>query len=63
MAGATSLVQRYEYRRRTLLIEFDLQAPSLARTMGLQPSPGLTDVVGGSASIESASSGTTTGWA
>src|SRR5579871_381342 len=35
VAAATALVQRYEYGRKVLLVELDLDAPSIGKTMGL----------------------------
>ena len=51
VALATALVQRYEYGRTTLLVELDLQAPSLAKTMDLKTGPGVTDFIRGDAWI------------
>jgi Mrp family chromosome partitioning ATPase len=51
VALATALIQRYEYGRTTLLVELDLQAPSLAKTMDLNTGPGVTDFIRGDAWI------------
>ena len=51
VAAATALVQRYEYGRKALLVELDLDAPSIAKTMGLSSGPGIADYLRGDAWI------------
>jgi Mrp family chromosome partitioning ATPase len=51
VAAAAALVQRYEYRRKVLLVELDLDASSIAKTMGLNEEPGIADYLRGHAWI------------
>jgi Mrp family chromosome partitioning ATPase len=51
VASAFALVQRHLHGRRTLLVELDLARPSLARALGLQPGPGVAEVLRGQAPL------------
>ena len=52
IAAAFAVVQRCSYGRRTVLVELDLERPSLAGTLGLFPGPGVAEVLRGEASID-----------
>jgi Mrp family chromosome partitioning ATPase len=47
-----AIVQREDYDRRVILIDLDLETPSLAGRLGLAPWPGVCEVIGGEASVE-----------
>ena len=50
VAIAMALVQQQDYDRRALLLELDLEHPSIARRLGLRMQPGLAELVRGDAS-------------
>ena len=52
LAVAFAVVQRKDYGRRSLLVEMDFDHPGLARRLGLDAAPGLSEVVRGEASLE-----------
>jgi len=52
MAAGVAAVQRFEYGRKTVLVEFDLQNPSLSRRLGLAPRPGVAELTRGDARID-----------
>lgn len=49
-----ALTMAQEYGQRVVLVEGDLRRPTLAQQFGLQPGPGVVDVLVGAASLESA---------
>jgi Mrp family chromosome partitioning ATPase len=51
VAAGLALAQRNVFRRRTVLVELDAIAPSLAATLGVPAGPGLADAVRGEASV------------
>jgi Mrp family chromosome partitioning ATPase len=53
VAVAMAAVQRYEYDRRTILLELDLDKPSAASRLSVAPSPGVSEFVGEGVEIES----------
>lgn len=54
VASALALVQLEDYRRRVVLVEMDLERPSLADKLGLDNWPGIVEVANGQASVEEA---------
>lgn len=51
---ATALVQRYSYGRSVILVELDLEQPSLAARLDLSEGPGVAEVLRGEASLQEA---------
>jgi Mrp family chromosome partitioning ATPase len=49
---AMSLAQSFRYGRTTVLVEADLEKPSLAKTLGAKAGPGLADVLRGHADLD-----------
>lgn len=47
LAAGTTLVLREDTDRRTVLVELDLERPSLAATLGLARQPGVSEVLAG----------------
>jgi len=54
VAIAMAYVQAREYRRPTLLIDADIDAPSLAGRFGLPPGPGLAELLAGLVPVDAA---------
>ncbi len=54
VAIAMAYVQAREYRRPTLLVDADLDTPSLADRFGLPPSPGLAELLAGLVPVDAA---------
>jgi Mrp family chromosome partitioning ATPase len=52
VAAGFAVVERCSYGRRTILLELDLERPSLAATLGLRTGPGVAEIVRGEASID-----------
>lgn len=50
---AMGLAQSFRYGRTTVLVEADLEKPSLAKTLGAKAGPGLADVLRGHAELDS----------
>jgi Mrp family chromosome partitioning ATPase len=53
IATAAAVVQASSYGRKTILVEFDFEKPSLASRLGLATTPGLADSLSGSAPLAS----------
>jgi Mrp family chromosome partitioning ATPase len=53
VARAMACIQEEDYRRRVVLLELDLGRPTLARSLGASPSPGILEFAKGSASLDS----------
>lgn len=51
IAMALALVQAYDYRRGVILVEMDLENPSIADRFGLHTRPGVMELAEGQASI------------
>jgi Mrp family chromosome partitioning ATPase len=45
IAAGLALTHAYEYRRRTILVDLDLERPSLAERFGLQEAPGVAELL------------------
>lgn len=54
IAAAMALAQARDYGRPTLLLDADLDGPSLATRFGVNSAPGVAEVVRGQASVDSA---------
>jgi polysaccharide biosynthesis transport protein len=54
IAAALALVQLEDYRRRVVLVEMDLERPSIADQLGLDGWPGLVELASGQASLQEA---------
>lgn len=54
VALGVALVSRTDYARPTVLLELDLEAPSLAERLGLPSGPGLAEVLRGEVTLEDA---------
>jgi polysaccharide biosynthesis transport protein len=54
VAAALALVQLEDYRRRVVLVEMDLERPSMADQLGLDGWPGLVELASGQASLQEA---------
>jgi Mrp family chromosome partitioning ATPase len=52
LATAAAVVQQARFGRKTVLVEFDFEKPSLAEQLGLSQSPGVAEVLSGQASLE-----------
>ena len=50
---AMGLAQSFRYGRTTVLVEADLEKPSLAKTLGAKVGPGLADVLRGHEELDS----------
>jgi len=53
IALGMALVQSQERGRRTILLEMDLESPSLAERVGITGAPGVAELVGGGRSLDS----------
>jgi len=51
VALGAAAVQRNEYRRATLLLELDLEQPTLAEALDAAPTPGVSEFLRGAASL------------
>ena len=54
VAIAMAIAQQHDFGRRTALLELDLDRPSLARRLGLDPTPGLAELIRGTVSLADA---------
>jgi Mrp family chromosome partitioning ATPase len=52
VAIAMAMIQRQDYSRRTLLLEMDFDNPTLARQLGVEMWPGLTELIRGEATLK-----------
>ena len=52
MAAGVAAVQRFAYGRRTVLVEFDLDKPSLAKRLTVRPGPGVAELTRGEARLD-----------
>lgn len=52
VAAAIAAVQRFEYGRRTVLVELDLAAPSLTEKLKMDDGPGVVEVLRGESPLE-----------
>jgi Mrp family chromosome partitioning ATPase len=51
IATAMALIQRDDYGRKVIVIDMDLENPSLDRRFGVRPWPGLAEAIRGQASV------------
>jgi Mrp family chromosome partitioning ATPase len=51
IAAAIAVIQAFEYERKAILVDFDLDQPSSARRFGLQSAPGVAEAVAGGCSV------------
>lgn len=54
IALAMALIQQFDYGRSAILLEADLENPTLARRIGANPWPGLSELVNGKNSLHQA---------
>jgi Mrp family chromosome partitioning ATPase len=52
VASALAYIERTSYDRRTLLVELDVERPSVADALGLDRAPGVGEIVRGEARLE-----------
>ncbi len=52
VASALAYIERTSYDRRTLLVELDVERPSMAAALGLDEAPGVGEIVRGEARLE-----------
>jgi Mrp family chromosome partitioning ATPase len=52
LARSMALIERRDYGRRTVLLELDVEAASMSAELGLQPGPGIVELLHGEAEVE-----------